>query len=373
MVPKHLFAFLLLNVAPFASAQVVLNESSSLIADRPLKLQTPHVTAVEMAYGPRAEPRRQNYLGPVTDAAIRLAGLPPGGAVEVLTSSSMPAERRAELDAPVTTPCRGASASINTGTNRFTAIGADGTAVIGTAGMRHDLEPGANSASGSGPCSAWIGISVSTSSAAGMQARIYVIRTPAYELNTPVRYTYENTWPLRRYFSFRMKAEGASTCSGTSLGPNNYPVGVHERSGDLALQVRSGPAGTVCRAASPGVAVPDDLRLVSIDWDVQKSAPDGQSSRCCAGNECMERVNDPVVMAPGNLPSNSVGTYQGTAQADIARRLGVTAPTLGAGQSSLGLAHAWMACDATAFNDHGVRIVLKSAVFEGPAGLDLPK
>jgi hypothetical protein len=122
------------------------------------------------------------------------------------------------------------------------------------------------------------------------------------------------------------------------------------------------------------VAVRQDLNLVQVDWDVVKSAPQGQASKCCAGDECMARVGESTVLLPGHLPDDVPERYQGSGPTDsMLSLLHATKPTIGREQKHLGFAHAWLVCDATAINDHGVKVLLKSATFEGPPGLDLPR
>lgn len=194
-----------------------------------------------------------------------------------------------------------------------------------------------------------------------------IMRTPHFALRPWTVYRYTDTWPLRRFFNFTVRGEGLSTCTGTSLGPNTFPVGPHNRGGDLALQIRSGPLGTVCRAGSPGIAVSENVRLTAIDWAIER---DG--TKCEAGDAASRKVDENVVIAPGHLPDDNVGAYMGGLQPTISSLIGVTQPALRPDQHIVGFAHSWLWCDKTLINDHGVRIVLRSATFEGPANANMP-
>lgn len=327
--------------------------------------------SVVMDYGALAKPDDPHTIALDAPAIeLRVSGLPQGAMVAVgLTSEAPEAQFRAQ-QAAISTRCRG---EVYHRESTLVTAQADGTAVIRGVTLVHRLPAGSSSANAEGPCTATLVIKAISPLALKDGPKVQVVNSAPYMLKPWVRYTYQDTWSLRRMFNFQMRADGASSCSGTSAGPSNFPVGVHERNGDLALQVRSGPAGTLCRAASPGVAVQKNLRLVSIEWDVQRSTPSGQAVKCCFADECYQRSHDGTIIERGHLPSEIVSTYESnTSEADIASRLGIRPTTVRDDQHLIGFAHAWMGCDATAVNDHGVRVVLKSAVFEGPAGAELP-
>lgn len=326
--------------------------------------------AVAMDYGVLAKPEDPRRVALDAPAELRLGNLPPGAIVSVAYPSDAPSEQLRAKQAAIESRCRGALAG---GARTQATVRADGTAIINGVSLRHTLPEGNSALGAEGPCTATLVFNVSLPASLKEAPKLQVVNSATYMLKPWVRYTYQNTWPLRRIFNFQMRADGASSCSGTSLGPSNFPIGVLEHNGDLALQVRSGPAGTVCRAVSPGFGVQDRLRLISIDWEVQRSTPAGQTVKCCVADECLGRVRDTAIIGPGHLPSDNPGTFESaTPQEDLARRLGVTPISLRDGQHMLGFAHAWLACDATAVNDHGVRLVLKSAEFEGPAGAEVP-
>lgn len=350
-----------------------------------LKERGPRIVSVEVEEG--AQTHRVNAQGtPVTilsgrKAVIRLAGLPPGATVEVMKGTSdLSIAQSRELNAmPVATRCRAKYSGYTPGGARPSVVRATASAT-GTATLDFSLSfalPDDGRADGeTGPCSGPLAFRITPATRTSLKTRsadiagngVQYLMTPAFTIRPWTRYHYENTAALDAVFAFTMKGEGASLCSGTSIGPRSYPIGMHTRGGDLAVQVRSGPLGTVCKAISPGVVLPEDVRLIAIDWAIER---DG--TRCEASDAAAARVGEQGIFQPGHLPDDVPDFYMLDQPVPSNRRQGIPQPTPGADQHIVGFAHAWMWCDRTAVNDHGVRIVLRSATFEGPANARLPR
>lgn len=343
------------------------------VAPPPVKgVALPKVEALDLELGgvardPAAPQGSPDAVMTSIRGTLTLSGLRPGAKVVLLRSASRQLEEGIYCRAKI------GHARFDQGTRIPSTVDAQGRATI-TVSVSASIEPGGSMQSDRhGPCQGWA--AVSSTPASGGASSTIEIRTPTFELPQWTRYVYEDTAALAEIFDFAMHADGVSSCSGKSIGPTaTFSIGAVTSGKDLAVSIRSGPGGTICRAVSPGVAMPRDLRLVDIDWKVVKSAPAGQSSKCCAGNECMARVGEHGVLLPGNLPSDDASIYQGMyPDASTRVTLGITKPKTSADEHILGFAHAWLACDATGVNDHGVKIVLESATFEGPPGLDMPR
>jgi hypothetical protein len=368
-----------------AAASPALAQSGALGAKQSASRSGPRIVSVVVDEG--ASTHRVNANGsPVTlltsaRAVVTLGNLTPGSTVEVMRGSmDLSVEQSRALAAiPVTTRCRtrfGGYREREPNASVLRAVASASGAATLDFSLQFALPDDGNAAGTNGPCSGPIAFRISPPAKKGVfpnrpltsGGEVQFLMTPSFTIRPWTVYRYENTAQLGSIFNFTMKGEGASLCSGISPGPRSFPIGKHERGGDLAMQIRSGPAGTVCKAISPGVVLSDKVRLIAIDWAIEK---DG--TRCEAGDAAAARVGEQGVFQPGHLPENRPGLYMSASQIESRRRAGVPQPVPRANQHLMGFAHAWMWCDRTAVNDHGVRIVLRSATFEGPANAALPR
>ncbi len=233
----------------------------------------PRIVSVVVDEG--ASTHRVNAAGtPVTlltstRAVVTLGNLIPGSTVEVTRGSmDLSVEQSCALAAiPVTTRCRANFGGYRMVEPRRSVLRATASRA-GTATLDFSLNfalPDDGSAVGtSGPCSGPLAFRISPPAKGGVLpnrpatsgGEVQFLMTPAFTIRPWTVYRYENTAQLGSIFNFTMKGEGASLCSGTSPGPRSFPIGQYERGGDLAVQIRSGPLGTVCKAISPGVLLP---------------------------------------------------------------------------------------------------------------------
>jgi hypothetical protein len=185
-------------------------------------------------------------------------------------------------------------------------------------------------------------------------------------LSTPVPYVVQGTWALRDRLAFDVHPGLPGFCTGLSVGGPPQAIGVHQAGADLAIGVRSGPAGTDCAARSAVWTLPDGFEIASIDWD---TLADGNA--CCVGNACLPSTSTPdtSVIVPGAIPSENADVYQSNAVSDADKPSPRADGSLPPFVSRM---HVRLGCKATAFNDHGVKVVLKSVGFEGPAGVNFP-
>ncbi len=373
------------QVPPIGQPRLPLSQTAPRPIALPIFTLQPRVAQVIPSDGLRARDPLNPQATSINDGEITglvtivVENLPPGGRVAVLDPFA-DAEIRGRLDAVALDSAILCQAGLSSravpvpssqqATPDVHAVDASGVARIPRrTGFR--LLPGSVlERDFDGPCQGRLALDVFAANAA-TPTRHYV-RTPSFDLpNQRKRIRVVNTTSVGSIFRFALNAEGASVCSG---GLPGLPVGVHAIDGDLALTVRSGPFGTVCRAVSAGIAMPESVVIKSIDWNVTKSAPSGQGSKCCFGDECMERVRDFVVLSPGHLPEDVPARYQGVGPDEVMRRvLRAPAPTLRADEHQTGFAHAWMACDATALTDHSVTLTLRSIEFEVPHDYTLPR
>lgn len=227
-----------------------------------------------------------------------------------------------------------------------------------------------------GPCPLYLVLSLHRPKAGTISGEhsYFLVRGPDVTLTPLSRRTVNDTWSLRRQFDFAMISQRGD-CSGTSSTPAaSYPVGPHERGGDLALQVRSGPVGTACLAVAPAHALPAGVVMTAWDWD---AAFDGD--KCGFGQDDRPAgVSADTAASPGSLLDGFTGSTltsfvnccDGVTAAQT--RFGVSGPAIPAGRPATNALYLRMNCRETAVNDHGVRAVLKSATFEGPAGFVIP-
>lgn len=325
----------------------------------------PPVTITEVR---SVEAGKIHYPGAVlesTKVQVRFRGLPPGARVRALPGSGAAFSAVRDLSRQSgPTPCGGTAYAwaLNSEVNPASMATVDGQGLATLTYMTSLAIASGGAAQAQGPCSIVLGLEIRTSSAAEVQT--LALRSPVFQPVLIKRYRYDDTWPLRRIFNFTMLSQAlGSTCDGTSVGPvQSHPVGPTERNGDLLIQIRSGPLGTACRAVSPGVALSDQIKLVEIDWAIEYTG-----DKCCAGGDCGESA----VFLPGHIPDDAPARYQ-----DLAPQTGMSGevryPRLNPGQWVVGQAHVALKCQMAGMNDHGVRVVLRSATFEGPPDADLP-
>lgn len=200
------------------------------------------------------------------------------------------------------------------------------------------------------------------------------------------RYRLNQTWNLRNTLAFQIS--GASgTCEGTSVGPTNHAVGVIESGGDLALRIRSGPLGTECQFTSRTWVLPEGVRLVSTTWERIRELPEGQTQpRCCAvdayQNHCLTpaptsssfRFDRGTAQILTDARSESPPYYSVTSSdprilSDNVVLFENTAPRI---LSLIKPMWCKVECTFTGVNDHGIKLVLREVVLEGPRGLAFP-
>jgi len=226
--------------------------------------------------------------------------------------------------------------------------------------------------------------SVSTTSC-GLFARVQAAyprgRRQDYVLSSPItarpwtRYTITDTARLTSRLAFHTNGT-VGLCEGLSVGTHAQNVGVGAHNGQLTINMRSGPIGTLCHWESTAWRMPDGAKLVEATWAVST-----EGSKCCL--DLTDCPNLPVgvsadhtVVVPGHIVAGSVGeTYEYFSTANpVVSDLG---ETLGSNPNRLFvrfLRPMWtrLTCGVTLDNDHGIKITLKSVTIDGPAGLTLP-
>ena len=226
--------------------------------------------------------------------------------------------------------------------------------------------------------------SVSTTSC-GLFVRVHAEypggRQQDFVLSAPItvrpwtRYTITDTARLTSRLAFHTKGT-VGLCEGLSIGTHSHNVGVGSHNGQLTINMRSGPIGTLCYWESTALRLPDGAKLVEATWDV---STDG--SKCCLDltncpNLPVGVSADHTVVVPGHIVAASVGeTYEYFSTAnpgvsDLGENLGSNSNRL----FVRFLRPMWtrLTCGVTLDNDHGIRITLKSVTIDGPAGLTLP-
>ena len=204
-------------------------------------------------------------------------------------------------------------------------------------------------------------------------------------VQAPVRYTLGGTSSLRSRLGFRISGS-LGICDGASIGPTNYSVGVLDGGTDLALRIRSGPIGTECQFTSVPWILPDGVRLVSTKWESVPEIPSGQEQgKCCVvsafGNNCITmpphvgynftRGTAPIVTGER---SESPKYYSITSSDQQILEDGVIMLDNQSPRIVTVIKPMWgkLQCTNTVFNDHGVKLVLRELVLEGPPGLAFP-
>ena len=225
-----------------------------------------------------------------------------------------------------------------------------------------------------GPCGLTLRLNVKPPGETQFQKVWSVVTTPLVRLATPTTYRVDRTWALNSKFSYAIYPPLPGSCIGASVFTGGtFPIGAFEDgNGDLALAVRSGPLGTDCSVQSRPWRLPDGFTLTGIDWDVQRTG-----DKCCLGDDCRPDgapASKGFIM-PGAIPSEAAGHYEsGSRKNPLTDATGISA---GSNPEErffhiFNTTQARLACKATASNDHGVKVTLKSLTFEGPAGRTFP-
>lgn len=232
-----------------------------------------------------------------------------------------------------------------------------------------------------GTCAVGIELQLPNGQTAGLLA------TP-FPVESPHRYTLNQTWNLKNTLAFRTNT-GAGICQGESIGPSNFPVGVINSGGDLALRIRSGPLGTECQFTSKVWVLPEGVRLVSTKWESVRQIPEGQTQgRCCAvdawQNHCLtpaptvssfrfDRGTAQIIPNPDGR-SESPPYYSITSANPQILEDGVILLENSSPRLVTLIKPMWckIECTFTAINDHGFKLVLREITLEGPRGLTFP-
>lgn len=296
--------------------------------------------------------------------------LPPGATVQVEDSSDGLAGSQPGGISRL--PCH-FSAAFNSLPNKT------GPTLKADAGGRISLSiPGRFSASNegkTGPCSLGLVLSVTLPGAQFPKARVWaLVTTNPVRISAPMAYRVDRTWSLNSKFRFAIHPPMPGSCIGASAFTGGvFPVGAFEdENGDLVIAVRSGPLGTDCKAQSSPWALPVDFRLVSIDWDLQRTG-----NKCCIGDACRPSgaAASEGFIVPGAIPSDDPLVYATSSDEDPLRdatKLAAGANPARQRRSVFNSMEARLTCKETASNDHGVKATLKSVTFEGPPGRTFP-
>lgn len=105
-----------------------------------------------------------------------------------------------------------------------------------------------------------------------------VLAVPTFNFRAPQVYNFSSTGALKDFFGFSVVGSHGS-CAGDSLGPNgSFPVGVIEKSGDLAFAIRSGPLGTECEFVAKARRLPDGFALTQLRFSKAEGANDSPTN-----------------------------------------------------------------------------------------------
>ena len=232
----------------------------------------------------------------------------------------------------------------------------------------------ASSEAKTGPCYLGLVLNVTLPGAQFPTAVWVLVTTNPVRISAPMTYRVDRTWSLNSKFRFASHPPMPGSCIGASAFTGGvFPVGAFEdENGDLAIAVRSGPLGTDCKAQSSPWALPVDFRLVSIDWDLQRTG-----SKCCIGDACRPSgaAASEGFIVSGAIPSDDPHVYATSSDEDPLRdatRLSAGANPARQRRSVFNSMEARLTCKETASNDHGVKATLKSVTFEGPPGRTFP-
>jgi hypothetical protein len=209
---------------------------------------------------------------------------------------------------------------------------------------------------------------------AGGQARDQVLTAPV-PVRPWARYTITDTARLTSRLAFHTRGT-VGVCEGLSIGIHSHNVGVGAHNGQLTINMRSGPIGTLCYWESTAWRLPDGAKLVEATWAVAT-----EGSKCCL--DLTDCPNLPVgvsadhtTVVPGHIIPGSVGgTYEYPSPANpVVSDLGENFGSNPGRHFLRFLRPMWtrLTCGTTLDNDHGIRITLKSVTIDGPPGLTLP-
>jgi hypothetical protein len=206
------------------------------------------------------------------------------------------------------------------------------------------------------------------------KARDHVLTAPV-PVRPWTRYTITDTARLTSRLAFHTSGT-VGLCEGLSLGTHPQGVGVGAQNGQLTINMRSGPIGTLCSWESTAWRLPDGAKLVEATWAVAT-----EGSKCCLDltgcpNLPVGVPADHTTVVPGHITTGSLGDryeYMGTADpvvSDLGQNLGSNP----GGLFRRFLRPMWtrLTCGITLDNDHGILITLKSVTIDGPPGLTLP-
>ena len=196
-------------------------------------------------------------------------------------------------------------------------------------------------------------------------------------------YTVRKTWRLQKRLNFK-KVAAYGKCTGTTLPvPKRHKVGVRKFNDDISIHVRSSAIGTDCQFSSSGWLLPSGVEVVSVDYKVVK-----YKKKCCIANAfggaCVTNFG-PNVITSVNLNRGAANvirgkkggnTYAITTYGKDFKRHGKSVRENTSRPRGLAtyLQPMWtrLQCANALTNNHGVRLILRSVTFSGPAGLKFP-
>ena len=176
-------------------------------------------------------------------------------------------------------------------------------------------------------------------------------------------YTINNTWPLNEKIKYERSlgiaplsvSEGA--CTGKSIGPKTYSVGLRKYKNDISIRIRSGPIGTHCwYHAKNKWSLPDGFFVKKIHVNWLPEGPPKKNNACfnSGGRNYMYdfyRAADIGNIVTGfEIPGyESRNEFRTTVQFS-----------------------ARLKCGITLVNDHGIRMVIEKIDLVGPKGYRFP-
>jgi hypothetical protein len=157
------------------------------------------------------------------------------------------------------------------------------------------------------------------------------------------------------------------TCSGTSVGPSNYSVGLQPTDGDLSFRIRSGPLGTNCeysdiRTSKDPIVLPAGVLLVDSSW----ASTSGTSCRAVTGSESGFTFD----RAAWTTAPDDLDTLMGLDKTLVHAGSGAVIhdSSVRSFRSVLRSVLVHLKCDATAVNDQEARMTLQSVTLSAPDG-----